>query len=93
VLWNRDPRIAVPLINHLRAHDDLVIGDNEPYSGKEIAYSIDLHAGAAGLPNAAIEIRQDRVADEAGIARWADLMEDGLRTILAIEGLHVVEHF
>ena len=92
VLWNRDPRLALPLIGELRAHG-LHVGDNEPYSGRDIAYSIDLHAGAAGLANCAVEIRQDLVADGAGAERWARLLWSALDRVLAADNLHRVEHF
>lgn len=93
ILWNRDPRMALPMLDHLRSHPDLHIGDNEPYDGKQLAYSIDRHGTAAGLPNAAIEIRQDLIADETGVERWARLLGDALSATLAREGLHHVEHF
>lgn len=93
VLWNRDPRIAIPLLNALRIHADLNIGDNEPYSGKDIAYTIDRHGGAAGLPNCAIEIRQDLIGNAVGVDKWAVLLANALDQILSIQGLHQVEHF
>jgi predicted N-formylglutamate amidohydrolase len=93
VLWNRDPRIARPLMEKLRAREGLQVGDNEPYSGLEIAYTLNLHGGAAGLPNCAIEIRQDLVTDEAGAEHWADLLADVLGEILGGEDLHNVVQF
>ncbi|MCW5698959.1 MAG: N-formylglutamate amidohydrolase [Rhodospirillales bacterium] len=93
ILWNRDPRVAVPLIKLLCAHDNLHVGDNEPYSGKDIAYTINLHAGAAGLPNAAVEVRQDHCETPAAIGRWTDILGDALERILAMDHLHAVEHF
>lgn len=95
VLWNRDPRLAAPLMDKLRAVDDgsLHIGDNEPYSGREIAYTIDLHAGAAGLPNCAVEIRQDLVESPNGIEHWVNILADALADILADGKLHRVKHF
>ena len=93
VLWNRDPRLAVPLIEKLNAVGDLHVGDNEPYSGKDIAYTIDLHAGAAGLPNCAVEIRQDLIETESGVEYWANILSDIFRDILAVDNLHKVEHF
>jgi predicted N-formylglutamate amidohydrolase len=79
VLWDSDPRIAVPLLAHLRAEPGLVIGDNEPYSGRHTAdYSIDTHAEARGLAHAGIEIRQDLIADPAGQAAWARRLGDAL---------------
>jgi len=93
VLWNRDPRIARPLMEKLAAHDHLHVGDNEPYSGRKIAYTLNLHGGAAGLPNCAVEIRQDLVEDEAGAERWADLLAGVLGEILGGSNLHRVEQF
>jgi predicted N-formylglutamate amidohydrolase len=93
VLWNRDPRLAVPLIELLRRHDGLRVGDNEPYSGREIAYTLDLHAGASSLANAAVEVRQDHCESPNALDRWADLLADALTRIMAMPGLHRVERF
>ncbi|MBL8660288.1 MAG: N-formylglutamate amidohydrolase [Rhodospirillales bacterium] len=93
VLWNRDPRLAVPLINFLRRHEELNIGDNEPYSGRDIAYTLNLHAGAAGLANAAIEVRQDHCETDRQIHHWADLIADALRQLLSMGNLHRIEQF
>jgi predicted N-formylglutamate amidohydrolase len=93
VLWNRDPRLAVPLIEILRGHSGLHVGDNEPYSGREIAYTLNLHAGSAGLPHCAIEVRQDHCESVAGLDRFAELIGKALRRILDMPNLHRVEHF
>jgi predicted N-formylglutamate amidohydrolase len=93
VLWNRDPRLAVPLIDHLRHNDDILVGDNEPYSGLKVAYSIDIHGGADGLPNVAVEIRQDNLFDEAGQVWWADVLGEAIAEILDMDNLHRVERF
>ncbi len=92
VLWNHDPRIAVPLMELLEA-EGLNVGDNEPYSGHDLAYTIDMHAGAAGLPSCVIEINQNQVRDDAGIERWAGYLERALTKILEQPGLHRVERF
>lgn len=95
VLWNRDPRLAVPLLDKLKAIDGgrYHVGDNEPYSGKDIAYTLDLHAGAAGLPNCAVEIRQDLIDTPEGAQHWADILAGVFVDILAQPNLHKVEHF
>ncbi len=84
VLWDKDPRIPVPLIHNLRSHPDgFVIGDNEPYSGKHPAdYTIDHHAEAAGLPHVSIEVRQDLIDTEDGAERWAGILHDALAGVL-----------
>jgi predicted N-formylglutamate amidohydrolase len=93
VLWNRDPRLARALIEGLSAPGDLVVGDNQPYSGRELAYTLDVHAGAAGLAHAAIEIRQDLVLDSAGTRAWAERLAGALRPLIGRADLHRVERF
>lgn len=93
VLWNRDPRIAVPLIEILREREHLQVGDNQPYDGKEIAYTLNLHAGSAGLAHCAVEVRQDHCESAAELDEFGDLLADALERILAMPNLHRVEQF
>lgn len=93
LLWNRDPRLLLPVFEWLREHTDLCIGDNQPYSGCEVGYTMQTHAGAAGLPHLEFEIRQDLLMDEAGCASWATLIGDVLLAVLAERSLHTVVHY
>ncbi len=93
VLWNRDPRFAVPLIALLTEDDGLRVGDNEPYSGREIAYTLNLHAASAGLVHCAIEVRQDHCETEAGLARMEGVIGRALERILQMPNLHRIEQF
>jgi predicted N-formylglutamate amidohydrolase len=96
ILWDKDPRLPVPLIAELAAADPRrVVGDNEPYSEREepTGYSVRTHAVPAGLPHAGVEIRQDLIDTEAGIVEWADALAAALRPILARPGLNRVERF
>lgn len=90
LMWDKDPRIPVPMLSRLREHPrDIVVGDNEPYSGKHAAdYTIDHHAEAAGLPHVSIETRQDLVDTEAGAEHWATILDEALRDILADPDLY-----
>ena len=75
VLYNADERasrLAIPL---LEAHG-LVVGDQQPYSGKLLNATMNRHAEAHGRAYCAIEIRNDLIADEGGQARWAALVAD-----------------
>jgi predicted N-formylglutamate amidohydrolase len=85
VLWNRDGRFALPLIERLRRNADLVIGDNEPYCGGLAGDTLDVHATGRGLADALIEIRQDLVSEKAGVAEWAARLAELLPGI--IDGL------
>ncbi len=92
VLWNRDPRIAVPLMENLERFE-LNVGDNEPYSGHDLAYTIDMHGAAAGIANCAIEINQNQALTQANITRWIDILSESIEPIFDIPGLHRVERF
>ncbi|HEY8521809.1 MAG TPA: N-formylglutamate amidohydrolase [Gammaproteobacteria bacterium] len=84
VLWDKDPRLAIPLLERLRRDRELVVGDNEPYSGRHSAdYTMDHHAEALGLAHASIEIRQDLIRDEAGQEAWAERLATALGALLA----------
>lgn len=83
VLWDRDPRLAIPLINALRNDPALTIGDNEPYAGSLPGDCINKHATMRGLANALIEVRQDLIRDEAGQIEWAEILASHLRSILS----------
>ena len=92
VLWNRDPRIARQLIERLGARG-LNVGDNLPYSGFELAYTINLHGAAAGLANCVVEINQNQVSDGEGIERWAGILAGVMAEILQRDGIHEVRAF
>lgn len=89
ILWDKDPRLPLPLLAELRRHPELRIGDNEPYSGRHPAdFTIDHHAEPLGLAHVGIEIRQDLINDVSGQQRWAALLGDALAAALASPGLH-----
>jgi predicted N-formylglutamate amidohydrolase len=81
VLWDRDPRLAVPLIEELRRRTNFEIGDNEPYTGRLRNDGIYRHATLRGLPNALIEVRQDLIREAEGQAQWAAILSDCLAAI------------
>ena len=73
VLYNRDARMARPLLGALRGEGDLVVGENEPYAAGDLTdYSIVEHGERRGLPYVEIEIRQDLIADGRGQETWAE---------------------
>jgi predicted N-formylglutamate amidohydrolase len=72
VLYAGDDRLARPLLDRLHAAGDMVVGDNEPYSGHLPGDAIDRHALAHGRPNALIEVRNDLIGDHHGQKQWAD---------------------
>jgi predicted N-formylglutamate amidohydrolase len=70
-LWDADERAVRPLIDDLEAPGDILVGDNEPYDGALKGDTMYRHCMTTGIPHALLEIRQDLIADEAGVASWA----------------------
>jgi predicted N-formylglutamate amidohydrolase len=71
VLYNHDDRaarIAIPLLEA----EGLVVGDQQPYSGQLLNYTMNRHAEADGRPYLGIEVRQDEISDAEGQAVWAE---------------------
>lgn len=73
VLFNRDARLARPLLDLLRAEPGLVVGENEPYAVSDLTdYTVPVHCERRGLVHVELEIRQDLIADAAGEREWAE---------------------
>ena len=90
VVWDRDGRLAQPLLQALQDEGDLMVGDNLPYSGRDHSgYSIFEHGQNRGLHHVMIEVRQDLVSSEAGISEWAERLERCFRRMLVEAGILV----
>jgi predicted N-formylglutamate amidohydrolase len=84
VLWDEDQANAQRILAGLRAERGLVIGDNQPYSGRHPAnYTIDHHARANRLPHVCLEVRQDLLDSPAGVERWVRRLAPNLRALVA----------
>ena len=72
MLYNRDDRLAKPLMEHFRKLG-FTVGDNQPYSVSDATdYTIPVHGEQRELPHIEIEIRQDLIDSEAGQRTWAE---------------------
>ena len=71
VLYNEDDRAARLAIPLLEA-EGLMVGDQEPYSGRLLNATMNRHAEAEGRPYFGIEVRQDQIADPANHPQWAE---------------------
>jgi predicted N-formylglutamate amidohydrolase len=78
ILYNRDDRAARIAIDWLQG-EGLPTGDNEPYSGKLLNATMNMHAEAQGIPYLAIEVRNDLVGNATGIMKWTNILESLLR--------------
>ena len=70
VLYNEDERLAAAAIAALEA-EDMIVGDQLPYSGKLLNATMNRHAEGNAIPYVGIEMRQDLVGDAAGQALFA----------------------
>jgi predicted N-formylglutamate amidohydrolase len=97
VLWDKDPRLAVPLLEGLRALPGIVVGDNVPYTGQLRGDTLYRHGTLRGLAHALIELRQDLVLAPDGQAEWAGRLAAVVGDILARRDLsprlHAIEHY
>ena len=82
LLYNEDDRAALHAMKFF-ADQGLVVGDNEPYSGRLLNATMNRHAEAHGRPYCAIEIRNDLIANEAGQARFAELLAQMAEAVVA----------
>ncbi len=87
VLWDKDPRLARPLLRALEALPGVVVGENVPYTGKLRGDTVYRHGTRRGLAHALIEIRQDLLLSPKGQAEWAGRFADILRRLLGAPDL------
>lgn len=71
ILWDKDPRLAKPLLRAFESEGSLIVGDNEPYAGALEGDCMWQHGTMRGLAHAIIEIRQDLIRSPAGQIAWA----------------------
>ena len=85
VLYERDARLAAPLLSILRAEPGLHVGDNAPYSmSLDTDFTMTTHALQRGLMHVELEIRQDLIAGEGQCAVWAERLSRWLPAALAL---------
>ena len=93
VLWDKDPRLALALLDALRAIPGIEVGDNVPYSGQLKGDTLYRHGTKRGLAHALVEIRQDLILAPEGQAEWGSRLAHVLRKVLsdASSALHAIE--
>ena len=88
ILWDSDPRFAVPLIDGLKSDKSLTVGDNEPYDGALLNDCMYQHGTSKGRAHALVEMRQDLIGDDAGATLWANKLSDAVRPLLSNKSLY-----
>ena len=82
-LWTHDSRLSKRMIDYF-AGQDYIVGDNQPYDHRILRGSaINRHGDTRNLPNTLVEIRQDLIANDEDSDRWAQILADCLREVLA----------
>ena len=93
ICWNKDRRMADPLIELLRA-DGLVVGANEPYDfGVLTDYTVPVHAESCGLPSLLIEIRNSEICTAQAVETWAARLAGHIRALLERPETQRLERF
>jgi predicted N-formylglutamate amidohydrolase len=87
VLWGDDARLAGPLLEAFYAEGDLIVGENEPYSGQLEGDCLWQHGDQRGLAGAIVEIRQDLIRDAAGQEAWGARMVRIVEKVLQDAGI------
>lgn len=86
VLWDKDPRLAEPLLRALQGEPDILADANVPYSGELEGDCLYRHGTQRGLAHALVEIRQDLVQDERGQQDWGQRLARILQQLFAASG-------
>ncbi|RYH04258.1 N-formylglutamate amidohydrolase [Salipiger sp. IMCC34102] len=81
VLYAEDARLAASVVQACR-EEGWLTGDNQPYTGKLPADSVDRHAIQRGHPNILIELRQDLIETPEQQADWAGRLAPLLQRVL-----------
>lgn len=83
VLHNgRRDEFARAVLARLEARGDRKVGDNQPYRMDQTDYTVPHHAWPRDLRYIEIEVRQDLLLDDAGIAAAANILAEALAASL-----------
>jgi predicted N-formylglutamate amidohydrolase len=93
VLWDSDPRAVTPLIEALEGSGDILVGDNEPYDGALRGDTMFRHCMETGIAHALIEVRQDLIGDDSGVAEWDARLRPILANLNARPELHEIRRY
>lgn len=94
ICWERDNRISAPVMAALRARGSVVVGDNQPYGlviGEDC--SVPIHGMRRGWPHLLVEVRQDLIGTAETARKWADILIDAVRPVLADASLYRTQFF
>ncbi|MBS7706643.1 N-formylglutamate amidohydrolase [Chelatococcus asaccharovorans] len=82
-IWHDDDTLSRHLLHHLGTEEGLVLGDNQPYSGRNGVYTVDWHSYGTGLPACGFEVTNDLLETGPDRARWACRLAGALTAAIA----------
>ena len=75
ILYNEHDAASLIAIDYLEG-EGVLVGDQLPYSGKQLNATMNRHAEANDIPYVGIEIRQDLIEDAQGQERFAAILAE-----------------
>jgi len=79
-IYNQQSAMSKDLIRWFRQNTNHEVGDNEPYSPVDaVDHTIRVQAEVRDIPYTMIEVRNDLLRSDTGIAHWADLIARSLQ--------------
>lgn len=84
LLFDKDRRFTEFVGARLKAAGNFEVRYNEPYGPSDgVCHTLNVQAGAKGLPYSMIEIRNDLIQNESGQIEWADRLAEVLQQAAA----------
>lgn len=93
ILTDMDRRAGDALIALLSAEPGMIVGDNEPYDGALHGDTMHALCTTQGIAHGLIEVRQDLIADEAGVSQWAARLAPVIDAVNRRPDMHEIRHF
>jgi predicted N-formylglutamate amidohydrolase len=75
ILYNEQDAASLIAIDYLEG-EGIIVGDQLPYSGKQLNATMNRHAEGNDIPYVGIEIRQDLISTSSGQERFAALLAE-----------------
>lgn len=82
ILYNEYELASKLALQHLET-EELIVGDQLPYSGKDLNATMNRQAEAIGQPYFGVEVRQDLIAFEAGQRKFAEILQRTCNKVLS----------
>ena len=93
ICWDRDGRVALPMMAGLRA-EGLCVGENSPYGFDPYSdFAIPEYGLKRGLPHILVEVRNDQIRSDGDIEAWSERLAGYLTVALNDPKVQQIEFF